>query len=148
MIMNKKYIIGIIVDILFLIVFASLIVEEINNVSNIEIESKEVWITTDVIVMYNTDGNDSYFVRYDDHNKETGILYTNKNGNGLKIGDIVTVYRSIHKSDSTDSTHAWTLSKTAAERQDVISLGLSIFFTIISVIILCILIKKLKIKKS
>lgn len=111
---------------------------------DIEIVSKNVWITSNVDSIESGSGSNyynsytRYFVRYDDHNGETGLLDTDSNGNNLTIGDIVTVYRSSSGYGQSDSTHGWCLSVESAKAAVSGSFGLFVFsiFTVINIIIL------------
>lgn len=105
---------------------------------HINIESKEVWITSDVKKNYNYEGANTYWISYDDYNGESGILYTDENGNNLNIGDYVTVYRNSNSisADSSDSTHGWKLSKDVARRSDFVGSGVFIILTVINIVIL------------
>lgn len=114
---------------------------------DVKIESRKVWITTDVISSLD-DYTIHYFVRYDDHNGEEGILWTDKNGYGMKKGDVVTVYRSVSDSNSTDSTHGWGLEKASAERKDFVRLIFFIGMTIVSTIILIVFVRKFRKKRK
>ncbi len=112
---------------------------------NMNIESKEVLITENV-QRYYRDGDAlyTYWIKYDDYNGEVGILYTDSNGNNLKKGDITMVYRNVNSpsADSSDSTHGWHLSYESASRYDLLGTIIFSILTIINIVFLYNLLKK------
>lgn len=66
----------------------------------------------------------------------------------MKKGDVVTVYRSVSDSNSTDSTHGWGLQKSSVERKDFVRLFFFIGMTIIIIIILIVFVRKFRKKRK
>ena len=131
----KKSFVNIIL-VMLLILSIAIIFSNINSIVNFKIEEKTVWITSDVIEEVNYESGSSYFVRYDDKKGEKGILRTNSNGNDLKKGTSVTVYKNANGLSGNDSTHGWELNIDSIKRTEVFNIVLGVAFSVIFIAII------------
>ncbi len=126
-----KRIVFIIIGVLVILFGIANMCMNIDALMNYELESKNVWITSEVYEK-GQDSIYSSYVTYDDHNGEQGILYTDS----LSKGDMVTVYRNKNSYDKSDSTNGWILSSSGTIGKSILALIIDSILIIIGSIVL------------